>query len=951
MRFVVHGAWALGFSALTLLLASPELVQAQAQATLTGRVTSAGVPVQGAQVSVVGTGRGSITDARGLYTVPGLAAGTVTVRVQSIGYADGEGTITLTAGQASILNLTMERQAVALERVTVSVGTRGRAMAAEELTVPVDLFTRADIIQATPQLEMANILETLSPSVYFSRAQVADITSGVRPFQLRGLSPDHSLVLINGKRRHTTAVVHVFGAASGGAGSSGVDMNAIIPASLGGMEILRDGAAAQYGSDAIAGVINVQLRNDIHKPEFSFSMGQYTPKSDAFKRDGTRIEGGGSAGFALGDRGTMVVSGMLSHRERTDRGGPDRRDQVVAGDADRIEIGPDGVGRIIEKRNAVNQPSHLSGDGQTTNSGFFYNLNYLLGDDQRTEAYSFGGYTFRRDLSAGFFRRPIQVQNWPTIYPLGFLPQFRGDNQDFMWVGGVRGTLGSDWTYDLSTQWNRNVLDTDIFQSLNTSLGPCLDTACAPGPWPAGVSPMPNKTDFYAGTLKLNQAITAFDVTRQLEIGAASPLNVALGTAFRADNFQIIAGEPASWVNGGHPTRAGGVAPPGSQVFTGFRPDQEQNEWRTNIGVYSDLEVDVTDRFRLAGAARFENYSDFGSTLTGKIATRLQLAEQFILRGAVSTGFRAPNLSQSYYGHVSTSFRVVDGETVGFEIGEIPVGSPEARALGAQPLTEEKSVNFSGGLAWSPAQDLTFTVDAYQISLKDRIILTGTMSGPTVRRILEPFGAPEVKFFTNSIDTETRGIDVSAQYRFNLAPGQFLEVLGQYNWNQIEVTGVRIPAVIEELRNQIWTSASEYALVNGRPKDRATSRARYVRNDLRINLSGNFYGEQAFRLQEGGARPALCDQNVANVRCVGYDGSANPGAVFLDNGPHLVFDGDVSYQIRRGLSITVGAENLTNRAPPVRPVGFDSNGAFPFFSTSGLSINGRYIYTQLRVQF
>jgi len=932
------------------LLSAPAQVSAQT-AALTGRVTSQGVPVQGAQISIVGTERGSISDGRGLFTVPGLSAGTVTVRIVSLGYRSFEESVTLQAGAPTVRNFVLEREAVALEQISVTVGTRGRVMAAEELTVPVDLFTRSDLIQASPQLEMTNILETLSPSIYFSRAQVADITSGVRPFQLRGLSPDHSLVLINGKRRHTTAVVHVFGAASGGAGSSGVDMNAIIPASLGGMEILRDGAAAQYGSDAIAGVINVQLRNDIHKPEFSLSMGQYTPKSDAFKRDGTRIEGGGSAGYALGDRGTLVVSGMLSHRQRTDRSGPDRRDQVVAGDADRIEIGPDGLGRIIEKRNAVPQPSHLLGDGETTNSGAFYNLNYLLGQDQRTEAYSFGGYSFRRDISAGFFRRPLQPQNWPTIYPLGFLPQFRGDNKDFMWVGGLRGTLPSDWTYDLSTQWNRNVLDTDIFNSLNTSLGPCLDTPCAPGLWPAGVAPMPNKTDFYAGTLKLNQAITAFDVNRQVEVGAASPLNIAIGTAFRADNFQILAGEPASWVNGGNRTRAGGVAPPGSQVFTGFRPDQEQNEWRTNVGAYSDLELDLTRWFRLAGAARFENYSDFGSTVTGKIATRVQPAEQFILRGAVSTGFRAPNLSQSYYGHVSTSFRVVDGETVGYEIGEIPVGSPEAKALGAQPLTEEKSVNISGGFAWSPAQDLTFTVDAYQINLKDRIILTGTMSGPTVQRILAPFGAPEVKFFTNSIDTETRGIDVSAQYRFNLSTGQFLEVLGQYNWNEIEVTGVRIPAVIEELRSQIWTSASEYSLVYGRPKDRATSRARYVRNNLRVNLSGNFYGEQAFRLQEGGARPALCDQNVARLRCVGYDGSPTPGAVFLDNGPHLVFDGDVSYEIRRGLTVAVGAENLTNREPPVRPVGFDSNGAFPYFSTSGLSINGRYIYTQVRVQF
>lgn len=947
MKFVVQGATALALCALTLLLASPEL--AHAQATLTGRVTSAGVPVQGAQVTVVGTNRGSVTDARGLYTVPGLAAGTYTVRAQSIGYADGEGTITLTSGQASILNITMERQAVALERVTVTVGTRGRAMAAEELTVPVDLFTRADIIQATPQLEMTNILEALSPSIYFSRAQIADITSGVRPFQLRGLSPDHSLVLINGKRRHTTAVVHVFGAASGGSGSSGVDMNAIVPSALGGMEILRDGAAAQYGSDAIAGVINVQLRNDIHRPEFSLAMGQYTPASDAFKRDGTRIEGTGSAGFGLGDRGTLVVSGMLSHRQKTDRAGPDPRDQIVPGDADRIEKGPDGIGRIIEKRNAVPQPNHLIGDGETTNTGAFFNANYLLGEDQRTEGYAFGGYTWRRDISSGFYRRGIDARNWPQIHPLGFLPSFRGDNKDFMLVTGMRGSFGFDWTYDLSTQWNRNVLDTDIFNTLNVTLGPSLTSVTAPGPWPAGVQPMPNKTDVDAGVLKLNQSITSLDLNREVDLGFHSPLNVAVGTAFRADNFQIIAGEPASWVNGGHLNRNGGVGAPGSQVFTGFRPDQEVNEWRTNIGVYTDLEMDVTSRFRLAGAARFENYSDFGSTLTGKVATRVQLAEQFIMRGAISTGFRAPNLSQSYYGHVSTGFRNVGGDQVGYEIGELPVGSPEARALGAQPLKEETSLNISGGLAWSPLDNFTLTVDGYQIDLADRIILTGTMSGPTVREILAPFGAPEVKFFTNSVDTRTRGIDISANYRFDLPGGQFLEVLGQYNRNTIEVTDVRVPNVIEELKNQVFGSASQYALENGRPKDRGTIRSRYVRGDMRLNLSGSYYGLQAFRLQEGGTELAICRDGTPRVRCIGYDSGA--GSVFLDNGPHVVFDAEVSYQIRRGLSISVGAENLTNKEPPVRPNGFDFSGNFPYFATSGLHMNGRYVFTQLRVQF
>ncbi len=941
--------WVLSSSLFLLgLLLAP---QAQAQeGTLRGRVTTDnGSPLAGAQISLVGSNRGTVSDARGLYLLPGIAPGTYTVRAQSIGYTQGEASVTIPAGGSVSQNFVLASEALQMERITVTVGSRARVTAAEELTVPVDVFTRADLVEAVPQMEMGMILQELSPAIYFPRAQIADITSGVRPFQLRGLSPDHSLVLVNGKRRHPTAVVHVFGASSGGSGSSGVDMNALVPSAMAGMEILRDGAAAQYGSDAIAGVINVQLRSDIHAPEFSATIGQYDPKSDAFERDGTRIETAGSAGFGLGDRGTLVVSGMFSKREQTDRAGPDPRDQVVAGDADVIEVGPDGIGRIVEKRNAVSQPNHLIGDGETTNVGAFVNANYRLGEDQVQELYAFGGYTWRRDLSSGFFRRSLDNRNWPQIHPLGFLPSFRGDNADLMAVSGLRGPLGEgSWSYDASVQFNQNSLSTDIFNTLNVSLGPCLTSVCAPGPWPAGVTPVPNKTDVYAGTLRLRQVLGAFDVNREVELGLASPLNLAMGASFRADNYIIEAGETASWVNGGHPHRGGGTAAVGSQVFTGFRPDQEVNEWRSNLGAYVDMEADLTSRFRLAGAVRFENYSDFGSTVTGKLATRLQLAEQFILRGAVSTGFRAPNIAQSYYAHVSTGFRTDPdnpGNQIAYEIGEIPVESPEARALGAEPLREEKSVNFSGGLAFSPTENLTFTLDGYRIEIDDRIILTGSLEGPTVEALLAQFGAPTVKFFTNSVDTRTQGIDISMRYRQMLGGSRYLEGLAQYNRNTVEVTGVQVPDVIDELRDQVFSSGERYSIENGRPKDRATSRIRFVDNRFRTSLGGNWYGKQAFRLQESGATPTICTDGTPNVRCLAG------GSVFLDNGPHFVLDADIGFQIREGLEISLGVENLTNKEPPVRPSGFNFSGIFPYYSSSALHMNGRYIYSTIRVAF
>jgi iron complex outermembrane receptor protein len=909
-------------------LLTPAAMSAQ-NGSVTGRVLADdGSPVAGAQVSIQGTGLGGLTNVRGAFLIVRVPPGAYTVEVQSIGFETTQASVTVVAGQTVSQTFRLGESAVSVEGVAVTVGSRAVHRAADELAVPVDVYTQSEIIRASPQLEMGTILQELSPAIHMPRAQIADLTSGVRPFQLRGLSPDHSLVLINGKRRHPTAVVHVFGAGTMGSGSSGVDMNAIAPTAIGGMEILRDGAAAQYGSDAIAGVINLQLRDDVHRPELTMALGQYRPSD--FAPDGRRVELGGSWGFALGERGTAVVAGMYSDRERTHRAGPDPRDQVALNDADSIaDVDGDGVGEIVVKRNGVQQPNHLIGDGLADNGGAFWNVNYDLGEDRIHSLYTFGGYTFRRDVHSGFFRRGIDNRNWPDIHPLGFLPKFRGDAQDLMTVTGIRGFAG-DWGYDLSAQWDRNRLDTDIFDSHNVSLGPCLDTPCAPGE--DGVlgteddPGIPNKTDVFAGSLILNQMITQVDFTRGAELGGL-PVHMAFGANFRADNFEIVAGEGASWINGWHPDRSGGIAAPGSQVFTGYRPDQEVNKWRTNVGVYADFESDLTDAFLMAVAGRFERYSDFGSTLNGKLAMRLQASEQFIVRGAVSTGFRAPGLNQGYYSHVSTGFRNDgSGNQVAYEIGEIPVESPEARALGAEPLREETSVNYSAGLAYSPAEQLTLTVDGYLIDVDDRIILSGSLDDPIVASLLAAYGAPTVKFFTNSIDTRTRGLDVTARYRHLIGDDRYLEFLGQYNRNVLEVRGIHVPDVIAEVQDQVFDSGDEFSIENGRPMDRATIRVRYVHGPVTAAIADNFYGVQSSRLQE------------------------SPD-VFLRNGPHRVLDAEVSWDVHERLSLSIGAENVLDANPVVVPEDYSFLGIFPFESSSGLSMNGRYVFSRVSVRF
>lgn len=910
--------------------------------TLTGRVLADdGSPIVGAQLSLTGTGLGGLTNARGAFLLLRVPTGSHELQIESLGYSSAQVSVTIRAGETSSHTVRLSQTAVTLEGVAVTVGSRSAHTAAEELPVPVDVYTADEIQLASPQMEMGNILQELSPAIYMPRPQIADLTSGVRPFQLRGMSPDHSLVLVNGKRRHPTAIIHVFGAGSGGSGSSGVDMNAIVPSAVGGMEILRDGAAAQYGSDAIAGVINVRLRDDVHRPQFNAVLGQYRPTN--FDPDGERLELSGSSGFEIGDRGVLVVSGMYSDRAKTDRAGPDGRDQIVAGDANEVaDIDGDGINEIVTQNNAVDMPNHVIGDGETTNQGGFVNFTYDLDENRIHQGYAFGGYTFRRDISSGFFRRGIDSRNWPQVHPMGFLPKFRGETSDLMAVGGVQGYAG-DFSYDVSLEFGRNRLDTDIFDTHNVSLGPCLDLQCsnAPGftlaPGADGIlgtaddPGIANKTDVYAGAMVLNQTILQTDWSRGVDIGAFSPLNVAFGASARFDSYEIIAGEEASYVNGYHPDRSGGTAAVGSQVFTGYRPDQSGSWGRNNVGLYVDLESELTEQFLLAAAGRFERYSDFGNTLTGKVAARLKPSEQFILRAAASTGFRAPNLNQSHYAHVSTGFRDDGmGGQEAYEIGEIPVDSDEARALGAEPLEEERSINLSAGFAFSPTDQLTFTADVYQIEVDDRIILTGTLSGPTVETLLAAFGAPTVKFFTNSVDTRTRGIDFTARYRHLLTSGSYLEFLAQYNRNSLEVTNVSIPDVISELEDQVFDSGDEYSLENGRPKDRATIRTRFINGPMTLGISGNYWGLQQFRLEEG------------------VGGSPD---VFLDNGPHLILDGEASYEFAERFTLGIGVENLLGKEPAVRPDGYNFGGIFPYYSSSGVSMNGRYIYSRISVKF
>ena len=551
------------------LLAWVPWAAATAQAgSIRGTVSdSAGNRLGSASVSVEGTGLKATTAASGEYEVRSVSPGTYTVRVRLVGFVPGELSVTVGPGEAVRGDVTLSRSAVQLAPIDVVIGSRARHTAAEELAVPVDVFP-AEQLQQQGSNETSIILQSVSPSINFPRQSVTDAGDVVRPFTLRGLSPDHTLVLLNGWRRHQTALVNNFTYGMG-AGSSGVDLNAIPSSALDRIEVLRDGAAAQYGSDAIAGVVNLVLKDGAFTPFVNGDVGQYV--SDDYSTDGTTVNANGGWGIPLG-AGSLGLFGEFRDRQPTNRAWADASETSGTGIADEI----DDKGQVVHKNNPVEQPNHHWGDGLERDALTFANFRMPVGGGG-TEIYSFGGYSYRNGVGNPYRRYSGSARSWDDIYPLGFLPDIQGLVTDYSAAGGLRG-LVSGWSYELGTEFGHNDFDYHVNNTLNASLGPCLDVACAPGAdgiLGTGDDPgIPNQQDFFAGRVLREEWITALNIAKPVELGLPNPVNLAFGTAFRRERYAIRQGELASYVNGGpiDQTGTGDLAPGGLAVIPGVRP-------------------------------------------------------------------------------------------------------------------------------------------------------------------------------------------------------------------------------------------------------------------------------------------------------------------------------------------------------------------------------------------
>lgn len=872
------------------ILAFPASSSAQ-QSVLTGVVTTRddGLSLPGAVVSIDSLKLSSTTDASGRYTL-NLPAGIPTpaaleVRVSSSGLVPKTWSFKPTAGTVThdfALALTFSEE--------ITVGSRAVGVEAEQ-AVPVEIIT-AKQIELTGATETMQVIQRLAPSFNFPRTTIADGSASVRPASLRGMGPDQVLVLINGKRRHTTSLVHVNGTM--GRGSTGVDLNAIPATAIERIEILRDGAAAQYGSDAIAGVINLVLKSGASDTTLSLRGGVTSTDQGvggATTHDGELLDAGLNKGFKIGE-GWLSVTAEYRDRGKTNRAGPDPRDQIVVGDAG---------------KNAVPQPSHWVGDAETTDYLAFINAQVPLGD--QSFVYAFGGYSRRDATAPGFYRRALQfTQNWPQIYPLGFLPLIETGIDDGSLTLGVRGTKGQ-WYWDASLQGGRNTMDFNIKNTLNASLGPT------------------SKTEFYAGAFAADQVLANLDLSREFEVGLAGPLNVAFGAEFRREGYELKAGEPDSYRDGGVRASNGAVAVPGAQVFPGFRPSNAVDTSRNNVALYADFEGDVATRVRMGAAGRFERYSDFGNTLDGKFTLRIQASDKLVLRGAASTGFRAPSLPQSNFSAVSTNFISLPGQgTVPVEVGTFAVSSPVARALGAKDLKPENTLHFAGGFAFTPNDKFDFTADYYSVNIDDRIVFSGNFTGGAITALLTPLGATGARFFTNAINTRTRGADLSANYRTSFSGGATLRFVAGYNYNRTKIDGqVATPPQLAGLGNVLFDRVERGRIECGQPRHQARLTADFSRGRFAANTNVGMYG-------------GFC---VKQLNATGADDQ-----VFSRK---WITDLEASYRLTK-ITFGVGVQNLMDVYPEqVLPQLQPQGVRYPGTNTFG--INGRFLYARASVRF
>jgi iron complex outermembrane receptor protein len=853
--------------------------------------------------------------------------------------------------------------------------------------VPIDVINMKAIASQGPQVNINQILNMVAPSFTSNTMTVADGTDHIDPAQLRGLGPDQVLVLVNGKRRHTSSLVNING--SPGRGSVGTDLNALPAFALEKIEVLRDGASAQYGSDAIAGVINLNVKKDTKKFDIALFAGSNFSKGANDHNggnDGNNVQLDMNYGTNLGKEKSFInATASFQLRDNTSRAkdvtgtlfsGYNAVEQRAAAVGTNINAlfgnitNTPNTAQILStiktfapqisyftptQQSAISSASTIGamqtalnfdatagelayrglerrdfnmavGQSSLTSAQLFLNAAYPIND--KLEAYAFGGMSYRDGSSAGFYRKANQSRSYTGLYPNGFLPEIHSAISDFSGAAGLRGKIFESWNFDLSNTFGVNTFNYSIENTVNASL--------------REKSP----TTFDAGGLSFAQNTANFDMNRKFD-----KLNVAFGAEYRYENFIINSGIPDSYnlydINGavvtgttpsnikvtdfyngvfGGPGMAFGSAtsayngarPGGAQVFPGFRPANALDKSRNSAALYGDLEYDITSKWMVNGAVRFENYSDFGSTTNYKFATRYKVTSNINLRGAVATGFRAPSLHQIYFNSTSTQF--VGG--VPFEVGTFRNDSEAAQLLGIPKLKQEESQSGSVGFtAKVPSLNLTLTADAYIIEIQDRVVLTDQFSRPggtpaagtpaaILNKAFDDAEATAATFFSNAIDTQSKGIDIVISQVANLGNGLKLKNDLSATFGETKRIGDIHASPILEANGQInryYSEASRVYLQEAVPRQKINFTNTLTVKKFDFFLRNVYFGE-------------VTDPNTVDVNGDGrIEGAIVNGQVVEVEHPvwssRIITDFTVSYNLTKNAKVVVGANNLFDIYP------------------------------------
>ncbi len=765
-----------------------------------------------------------------------------------------------------------EKRDPAVESITV-VGSRRANASATDTPVPVDFIPLARVNEQGGQFDLAQTLQFISPSFNSTRQTGADGADLVDSAALRGLGSDQTLVLVNGKRRHTTALVNLFGARN--RGNTGTDMNAIPLMAIDNVQVLRDGAAAQYGSDAIAGVIDISLKKRLGC-EAAAGYSQYSVG------DGKNYLATAYCGFQIGEKGVLGVTA-----EYVDRG---RSNRAEAGNP-----------RIIGDTQAKNATVYVNGEIPAQGTGKTY---FTLGTqlrDASSAAFARGG------LGSG----DIPSRNSAAQYPNGFVPFINGDITDRYLTVGHRAQLG-EWNADISQTYGYNKLDYNISNTINASIA--NRNLLSGG---RGVS----ASKFDAGGFSFGQLTTNLDLSRYYP-GIANGMNFAFGAEYRRENYKIFAGESGSYVDADG-VGIGGNA--GSQGFPGFQPSDATDRSRNSLAAYADVETDVTQSFKVQTALRAEKFSDFGSTVTGKLAALLKLSPALFLRASVSSGFRAPSLQQVYFSSTFTDF--ISG--VPQDVVLAPNGGRIANAAGIPKLKEEKSTSSTLGFTWSPSPATAITADWYSIKIDDRIVLSGRFDAsnyPALGTTLAALGVGQAQFFANSVNTKTDGLDITASHKAAAFGGKLATFLA-INLSKTSVTSIKTPPSLRGFEDVLLSERERLFIEQGGPRSKATLGLEYSTGRLSTEVKMIHFGTQTLGTFSGTAN------GVPNAR---YAAKSSADLSF-------------TYSVDKNTKITIGGNNILNVKPSKQDPNETDNGFI--YDSVQFGLNGASYFVRFWKRF